>query len=105
VQNNWIAEGVGEGALTVGLGEAGEGEGTVGGGRYAGGNVACSPSRNVEGDAKLVGGVWVGRRGNIGPNNLGRILGAGDQVDVRGAIRQRCLQLLDQPGEGATGGT
>ena len=36
VQNNGVAEGIGEGALTVGSGEAGEGGAAVGGDRCAG---------------------------------------------------------------------
>ena len=36
VQSNGVAQGIGEGALTVGLGEAGEGGATVGGDRCAG---------------------------------------------------------------------
>ena len=104
-QNNGVAKGVGEWALTVGFGDAGEGGAAVGGARYTGEIVACGASRIVEGDTNLVGVIWVSRRVRLRLNNVGGRLGASDQIDIRGAICQRCLQLLDQPREGATGGT
>ena len=52
VQNNGVAKGVVEGALTGGVGDAGEGGAAVGGARCAGEVAKVGASRIVEGDAR-----------------------------------------------------
>src|SRR5216684_1996892 len=105
VQNNGVAKSVGEGALTVGLGEAGEGGAPVGGDRCAGDVVAGGASRVVVGDDDLVGVIWVSRSECLRLGNVGRSLRAGDQVDVRGAIRQGRQQFLDKLVDGTESGS
>ena len=84
IQNNGIS-GVREGALTVGFGEAGEGQAAISRYRCAG----TAASYVVVGHHDLVGVIRVapGERRRL--VNVGVGLGAGDQVHVRPAIRQR----------------
>src|SRR6266496_6013243 len=104
VQNNGVAKGKVEGASTGGGGDAGEGGPAVRGARYAGEVAKVGASRIVEGDANLIGVIRVRRGECLRLRRVGERLGAGDQVDVRGTIRQRCQgrweQFLDKPGEG-----
>ena len=52
----------------------------------------------------MIGVIWVSRTECLRLGNIGKDLGTGDQVDVRGAIDQGCPQFfdsLDSLGEGA----
>ena len=103
VQNNGVAKGVVKGASTGGGGDAGEGGPAVRGARYAGEVAKVGASRIVEGDANLVGIIGVRRGVCLRLRCVGERLSAGDQVDVRGTIRQGCpgrwQQFLDKLGE------
>ena len=90
VQNNGVAKGVVKGASTGGGRDAGEGGPAVRGARYAGEVAKVGASRIVEGDANLVGVIGVGGRECLRLRRVGGRLGTGDQVDVRGTIRQGC---------------
>ena len=88
VQNNRVAKGIGKWALTAGGGDAGEGGAAVGGDDTPEKLTKVGASRIVEGDD-----TWSGLSGLAVVNvsdcvMLGSGLGAGDQVDVRGTIRQ-----------------
>src|SRR4029077_778002 len=101
VQNNGVAQGIVEGALTIGLGEAGEGGAAVGGDRCAGDVDGTGPAASgvVVADNDLAGVIWVTRTECLRLGNVGRGLSAGDQVHVRCAIRQGRQQFFDSPGQ------
>src|SRR4029077_5273323 len=108
VENYRVAKCKGEWAVAAGVGDAGEGGAAVRGARYAREVARVGASRIVEGDANLVGVVWVRCSECLRLCSVGERLGAGDQVDVPGTICQGCQggwqQLLDKPGEGARSG-
>jgi hypothetical protein len=89
VQNNRVAQSIGEGALTVGTGDAGEGSAAVGGdrrARYVDGT-GIAASRVVVGDHNLLRVIRVSPSECLGLDNIGRGLRAGDQVDIPDAIQ------------------
>src|SRR4030095_1768915 len=88
IQNNRVAKGVGERTLTTGGGDTGKGQAAVGRTRYTRELVGVGPSGVVKSDANFVGVIGVGRGVCLGLNNVRRRLGAGDQVDIRGAVSQ-----------------
>jgi hypothetical protein len=96
IHNNGVAKGVGEGALPAGGRKAGEGEAAVGrnrGARNVDGD-GIETSRVVVGDHYFEWVVWISRGHCLRLGNIGKALGARDQVDVGATIGQRRQQLL-----------
>ena len=83
--------------MTARSGEAGEGRAAVGGNRSAGKVAAGSASRIVVGDDDLKRVIRIGRRESLRLDNMRRVFGASNQVNVRGA-KERCQELLDKRG-------
>ena len=67
-----------------------------------------APRESLKATHNLVGVIGVGCSECLRLRNVGGGLCAGDQIDVRGTIRQGCQgrwqQFLDKPGEGARSG-
>ena len=102
-RDNGVAKGIGERALAAGGGDAGEGGSAVGGDREAGEIAGGGASRIVVGDDHLEGVIWISRSVCLRLDNVRRGLGAGDQVDVRGAKQGRPNTLFGQSAEGSKG--
>ena len=99
VENNRVAKGIVEGALTIGPSEAGKGGAAVGGDRCAGDidGARVAAAGIVVGYHNLVGVIRVSRSECLRLGNVGRGLGAGDYINVARAERQGCHQFLDKP--------
>ena len=98
VQGNRVPNGAAEGALTVRGGDACERRAAIGGDRCAGDvdRVGIAASRIVVSHENLIGIIRISRGKGLRLRNVGRGLGAGDQVHIRTAVRQRDQQIFNE---------
>jgi hypothetical protein len=91
VQCNRVPNGPAKGALAVSGGDACERRAAIGGDRCAGdvNRVGIAASRIVVSHQNLIGIIGISRGKGLRLRNVGRSLGAGDQVHIRTAVRQR----------------
>jgi hypothetical protein len=84
--------------LTVGSGDACERRAAIGGDRCAGDvdGVGVAASRIVVGHENLVGIIRISHGKGLRLRNVGRGLSAGDQVDIRTAVRQGNQQFFNE---------
>src|SRR6476660_4571188 len=92
IQNNRITKGIGEGAATTTVEDSVESQSAVGGGRYRGEIVVGRAFGIVERHNDLVGVIRVSRSVCLRLNDVRRGLCPSDQVDIRGAKRERDWQ-------------
>ena len=90
VQNNGVAKGIVKGASTAAVVTRVKVVPPSVETRYAGEVAGVGASRIVEATHNLVGIIGVGGSECLRLRNVGRGFGPGDQVDVRGTIRQGC---------------
>src|SRR6185369_10212158 len=90
VEDNGVSQGAGEGALARGVGHTCESSAAVSGNRRTGNvdRILIAASRIVVRDDDLIRVIWISPSECFRLGNVGRSLGAGDQVDVRCAEGQ-----------------
>src|SRR4029077_19640100 len=90
IQNDRVANGIREGALTVGASNAGKRVAAVEGDRCARNvdRVGVATSRVVVGDHDLLEVIWISCNECLRLGNMGIGLRASDQVDIGGTIRE-----------------
>ncbi len=107
VQSNRVAHGTGKGALTGGSGDTCKARAAIGGDRRARNvdRTGVTASRIVVGYENLIGIIWIDRTECLRLGDVGRRLGASDQINVPGAIGQRHQQLFDEVADGTQSGS